>query len=300
MEGYGDTFGSQFEEANAGMKSRMVTRRIFLGLPAFNEFAAIGPLFEKIRAAHQDLVESELAQGIEVIFYDDGSTDGTASEVRSQTKELPVSLLLPAGNGGLGIALEKIINYFLEVGTESDVLVIMDSDDTHDPRQIKDVLLRMDRESEDIVIASRYRRGAVIAGVPLSRQVLSLGFAFLVKTMLPIKGVRDYSCGYRAYSYPALKEATSEYGFSLTESGFSAMPEILIRLRGKGWRFGEIPLHLAYDQRQTESKMRAWENSKRLLNCMVRWRVAAPADEPSRTSKSSPLEGIAVQRFNQS
>jgi dolichol-phosphate mannosyltransferase len=281
------------------MGARIQGRTVYLGLPAFNESAAIAPLFDRIRLATEDLKVRGLADDLVVIFYDDGSTDDTAAMVRNCHGGLRVFLLTPARNGGLGRGLQGIISYFLEVGNESDVLVIMDCDDTHDPGQIADLLTRIDVAGDDVVIASRYRAGAVIAGVPLSRQILSLGFAFLVKAVLPIKGVRDYSCGYRAYSYPTLKGASSESGFSLSESGFSAMPEILIRLRGRGWQFGEIPLHLAYDQRQTQSKMRAWQNSKRLLQCVAQWRFVAPGGKASRPLAPPALDGVTVQRFNQ-
>ena len=270
-------------------------RAVFLGLPAFNEAAAISPLFERIRLAKKDLITRGLASDVIVIFYDDGSTDDSAEMVRAFHWDLGIFLLTSSRNGGLGTALQGIISYFLEVGTGSDVLVIMDCDDTHDPRQISDLLIRMDAEGEDIVIASRYRKGAVIAGVPLSRQIFSLGFAFLVKTVLPIRGVRDYSCGYRAYAYAPLKQASSARGFQLQEAGFSAMPEILIRLRAQGWRFGEIPLELAYDRRETQSKMRAWQNTRRLMQCIARWRLAQPRSEELSIASDNVLLNITIE-----
>lgn len=272
-------------------------RTVFLGLPAFNESAAITPLFERIRRTKRDLKGRDIAVDLIVIFYDDGSTDDTAEMVRKVHGDLAVFLLSPGRNGGLGTALQGIINFFLEAGTESDVLVIMDCDDTHDPSQIPSLLTRMDVENEDIVIASRYRKGAVIAGVPLSRQVFSLGFAVLIKSMLPIRGVRDYSCGYRAYAHAPLKRASSAYGLRLYESGFSAMPEILIRLRTHGWRFGEIPLQLSYDRRATQSKMRAWQNTRRLIQCIVRWRLSAPHASKSSLASNHVLRDVTVERL---
>ena len=270
-------------------------RTVFLGLPAFNESAAISPLFARIRLAKNDLKARGLASDLVVIFYDDGSTDDTTEMVKASHGDLGIFLLTPSQNGGLGTALQGIMSYFLKVGTGSDVLVIMDCDDTHDPRQISDLLTRMDAEEEDIVIASRYRKGAVIAGVPMSRQIFSLGFAFLVKTMLPIRGVRDYSCGYRAYAYAPLKQASSARGFQLQEAGFSAMPEILIRLRAQGWRFGEIPLELAYDRRETQSKMRAWQNTRRLMQCIARWRLAQPRSEELSIASDNVLLNITIE-----
>lgn len=270
---------------------RVAGRLVFLGLPAFNEAAAIRPLFERIRQAQRGLIEAGLVDRLRVILYDDGSTDGTADEARLNSRALNLSVLTPPHNGGLGVALQGIVTFFLREAMESDVLVIMDCDDTHDPGQIQQLLEQMLTHGDDVVVASRYRRGAVISGVPATRQVLSLGFAFLVKAILPMQGVRDYSCGYRSYAYGPLKAAARDDQFILDESGFAAMPEILIRLRGQGWQFGEIPLQLAYDQRQTESKMRAWHNTVRLLRCVARWRLAPPSSQASlRSETHAPVD----------
>ena len=272
-------------------------RTVYLGLPAFNEAAAIASLFRRVDSSRKQIQDASLARDLHVIFYDDGSSDGTADEVRTCHEQLEVFLLTPPTNGGLGTALQGIISFFLEVSEDHDVLVIMDCDDTHDPGQITDLLRRMNDEDEDIVIASRYRKGATISGVPWNRQILSLGFAGLVKAVLPIRGVRDYSCGYRAYAKAPLALAASAGGFRLGESGFSAMPEILVRLRGRGWNFGEIPLELAYDRRETESKMRAWRNTRRLLRCIVSWRFAPPRADDREPSVEPVLSRLQVSHL---
>ena len=249
------------------------SRIVYLGLPAFNEAEAIQPLFGRISAARTSLISAGLAGNLKVIFYNDGSTDGTVREVRSHAADFEVMLLSPDRNGGLGRALQGIMTFFLTSAAPQDVLVVMDADDTHDPSQIPELLVRMDRDQKDVVIASRYQRGSQTRGVSGVRQFLSVGFALLVKAVLPIKGVRDYSCGYRAYSFESLNRASHGASFRLDETGFAAMPEILVRLRGKNLRFGEIPLELSYDRRLTQSKMRAWQNSFRLLHCVARWRL---------------------------
>ncbi len=267
------------------MTEQSPQRCVYLGLPAFNEEQAIAPLFERIRVARLGLMQSGLASELKVLFYDDGSTDNTAEEVRQQGRDLEVFLLSPERNGGLGVALRGLFTQFLDQATSADVLVVMDTDDTHDPGQIGELLIAMDQRDLDVVVASRYRKGARTTGVPGYRQVLSLGFAGLVKVVLPIKGILDYSCGYRAYNYPALSGLLTESGFPLQEGGFASMPEVLIRLRGYSLSFGEIPLKLAYDRRLTVSKMRAWQNSRRLLSRIGSWRVF-----PNRL-QSQPLAG---------
>ena len=255
------------------MSTRKHTRCIYLGLPAFNEELAIAPLFERIGVARAELLHQGMLSDLKIIFYDDGSTDATVEQVRLHCGSLEVSLLSPKSNGGLGVAMRGLITQFLDQAKKEDVLVVMDSDDTHDPNQVIELLTAMDESEKDVVIASRYRRGSRVAGVPMYRQILSLGFGTLVAVTLPIRGVRDYSCGYRAYTYGALAKVATKSGFPIQESGFASMPEILIRLRGNTLSFGEIPLKLAYDRRLTVSKMRAWQNSRRLISRIISWRI---------------------------
>jgi len=255
------------------VKVQNPVRNVYLGLPAYNEELAVDPLFKRIRAARASLMTTGLASELFVIVYDDGSTDNTANEVREHAEGLEVLLLSPKSNGGLGVALRGLINEFLDQADTDDVLVIMDADDTHDPRQIVELLSAIDGKAKDVVIASRYRKRARILGVPKYRQILSLGFGVLMRLVLPIQGVRDYSCGYRAYTYESLSKLTTDQGFPIQESGFASMPEVLIRLRSHQLNFGEIPLVLSYDRRLTVSKMQAWHNSWRLINRIFDWRL---------------------------
>jgi dolichol-phosphate mannosyltransferase len=266
-------------------------RCVYLGLPAFNEELAIAPLFDRVREAQKILIGSDNASGLKVLVYDDGSTDNTAEQVRTHSHDLDVYLLSPQENGGLGVALRGLFTQFLDQAQKQDVLVVMDTDDTHDPSQISELLRKLDQESLDVVIASRYRKGSKTMGVPAYRQMLSLGFAALVKVMLPIRGVLDYSCGYRVYTYEALSQISTESGFPLQESGFASMPEVLVRLRQKSLHFGEIPLRLSYDRRLTVSKMRAWENSRRLLSRIALWRfVPSSLEGEVKDSQQKRLE----------
>jgi dolichol-phosphate mannosyltransferase len=258
---------------NPSVTGAAENRTLYLGLPAYNEELAIAPLFSRIRLARQALVNKNLVSDLRVLVYDDGSTDRTALEVKQNSRELNVQLLIPKENGGLGVALRGLFTQFMEEASPGDLLVIMDTDDTHDPAQIEELLLLLDQGGLDVVIASRYRKGSRTSGVPTYRQALSIGFAGLVRLVLPIRGVLDYSCGYRMYTHTALTRIYTDGGFPLQESGFAAMPEVLIRLRGQSLRFGEIPLRLAYDRRLTASKMQAWKNSKRLLSRIWSWRL---------------------------
>lgn len=79
-----------------------------------------------------------------------------------------------------------------------------------------------------------------------------------MKVFFPIKGLREYSSGFRAYRAEKIKEAIAFYGnnfIQLKGLGFTCTLEKLIKLKLIGARFAEAPFVLRYDQKASESKM---------------------------------------------
>jgi dolichol-phosphate mannosyltransferase len=246
----------------------MRPRKIYLGLPAYNEEIALPRLLERI-----ERVMARSGEAINVVLYNDGSTDRTLAIARDWQARLPLTVLDGVRNRGLGAGLRALVEYAVIDGGDNDVLVIMDCDDTHDPSQIAEILAAM-AGGADVVIASRYARNALVRGVPLSRRVTAIGAMALFKLIHPIRGVWDYTCGYRAYRIGALKAASIRYDKELVrESGFACMVELLLKLKAQGVRFGEVPLQLRYDLKPTASKMDVGSNISRLLKLLVRWRL---------------------------
>ena len=95
-------------------------------------------------------------------------------------------------------------------------------------------------------------------GVDGYRALISRGANFFMKIFFPIKGLREYSCGYRGYRYEIIRKAINFYGnnfIQLKGLGFTCTLEKLVKLKLIGAKFGEIPFVHRYDQKQSESKM---------------------------------------------
>jgi dolichol-phosphate mannosyltransferase len=244
------------------------TPRVFLGLPAYNEEIALPRLLDRV-----ERLTASSAPPVTVVLYNDGSTDSTVPIARSRQQQMRLVILDCPINKGLGAGLRALVEYAVANANDDDVFVIMDCDDTHDPAQIADMLRRLG-EDADVVIGSRYARGALVRGVPLLRRLTAFGAAALFKLVHPVRGVWDYTCGYRAYRVGVLKQAAKRYGGGLiAETGFACMVELLLKLNGLGARFAEIPLQLRYDQKPTDTKMGVGRHTRRLLLLLVRWRL---------------------------
>lgn len=247
----------------------MKHRTIWIVLPAYNEEAGLPLLLQRID-------ESLTDEGFnyQVIVVDDGSTDRTSEVATEAAATFPIIVENHPTNLGLGATIRDGVLIACEKASDRDVLVTLDADNTHTPGLIAR-MVRMIREGHHVVIASRYRPGARIHGVPLHRRLLSRAASILMITMFPIKGVRDYTCGYRAYDMGLLQKvvAGSETAF-FNQDGFQVMVDILLKLRREpDVIFGEVPLILRYDHKEGASKMNIGRTTRQTLALLVRHRL---------------------------
>jgi len=243
--------------------------RAWVVLPSFNEAANLPALFsrfQKLAAAAGDL-------DLHVLVVDDGSTDGTARVARDAAGTVPVEVITHDANRGLAETFKRGMIDAASRAKPGDVIVCMDADNSHMPDQIPSMIGEI-HAGRDVVIASRYRPGSIVRGVPWPRRILSRGLSVLLSIVLPIEGVRDYSCGYRVYRAEFVQRALTAQGDRLfVNDGFACMLGILLHLARAGGVFGEIPLVLRYDQKLGTSKMKVGTTITRTLALVTRERL---------------------------
>ncbi|MGI5817568.1 MAG: glycosyltransferase family 2 protein [Armatimonadota bacterium] len=241
---------------------------IIFGIPAYNEEGAIGPLLDGIAA----VMERERLE-YRAFVVDDGSGDGTAAEIKQRASKLPVTLVPHERNMGLAAAMRTALTVAVEDAADDDVIVSMDGDNTHLPGLVP----RMAREigeGRDVVIASRYQPHARVLGVPAFRQLMSWGAGMVFRLTFPISGVKDYTCGYRAYRAEAVRRAMELWGENLiTEQGFACQVELLLRMARIGAIMDEVPMVLRYDQKVGASKMNVRRTVSQTLRLLARERL---------------------------
>jgi dolichol-phosphate mannosyltransferase len=225
-------------------------RKVWIVLPAYNEEQDLPSLLERI-----DEATEEANLRFEVLVVDDGSLDATAEVASLWANKLPLQVMTHEENEGLGSTLRDGLKWACQLAQPSDVIVTLDADNTHTPELILR-MVRTIREGHDVVVASRFVRGSKVRGVPFNRRVLSRLAGVLFKVAFPIRGIRDYTCGYRAYRAGLLQEVTAYDPSFFDQDGFQVMVDILLKLRRrKDLIFGEVPLILRYDLKEGSSKM---------------------------------------------
>lgn len=240
---------------------------IFVVLPAYNEEDNLAPLclsIKKVLAGkHRYLV----------VLVNDGSSDNTVLEALRIKKEVNLHLINHKRNKGLAGAVNSGFKYSLLHSKDNDIIVTMDADNTH-PASLIPSMISLLEGGEDVVIASRFVTGAEVFGLSKNRRNLSNISNFFLRYVFPISGVRDYTCGFRAYKAIVLRQAYAKYrGKFITERGFSCMLDILLKLRPLGIEATEAPLILRYDLKKGKSKMKVFKNISETLILVLKRRV---------------------------
>jgi dolichol-phosphate mannosyltransferase len=240
--------------------------RVFVVLPAYNEEDALPHLLDSLI---ENLSEEQKVYSI--IVVNDGSQDRTGEVAESYSQRHPVIAIHNNGNKGLAETMRRGLMEAVSRAGPKDIIVTMDADNTH-PAGLALRMIRSIREGNDVVIASRFREGSQLRGVPFHRVLLSWAASWLFRIFFPIRGVRDYTCGYRAYRADVTKTLIDKYGPEfISERGFSCMIDILLRLREHGVVFTEVPLVLRYDLKPGRTKMRVLQTIIDTLKLLI-WR----------------------------
>jgi glycosyltransferase involved in cell wall biosynthesis len=187
-------------------------------VPVHDEERTVALLYEELDSALQPL-----DQPWEVVFVDDGSTDGSfAALTRLHDARDNVRVIRLRRNFGKATALSAGFAH-----AEGDILVTIDADLQDDPTEIPRLLAKLD-EGFDLVTGWKAHRRD-----PLSRRVPSKIFNWVTGRVSGLR-LHDLNCGLKAYRVEVVK------GLSLYGELHRFIP-VLAHYRGH--RIAELPVN---------------------------------------------------------
>ena len=205
--------------------SEMLQRKpkIIAAIPCFNEERFIGSVVLKSKR-YVD----------RVIVIDDGSTDATARVAN----EAGAKVYRNKQNQGYGAAIRSAIAKGQNL--RADILVILDGDGQHDPKDIPKLVRPLINGKADISVGSRFMGKG--EKPPLYRR-LGQRVLTIVTNVGSGQRLSDSQSGFRAYSAKTLSE------LSLAESGMSVSSEIQFAMSRSGLRVAEVPIVISYSEK---------------------------------------------------
>ncbi len=202
---------------------------------------------------------------VSMLVVDDRSPDGTGALADGLARDYPgrIQVMHRTERPGLGRSYIDGIRSVLD--RPVDVICQMDSDLSHDPQHLRDLIAAS--EHADVVIGSRYVPGGAIVNWPLRRKLLSRfanAYIRLVTRLTP----HDCTSGYRCWRREALASLPLD---RFGSNGYSFLVEMLFAASAGGLTFAEVPITFV-ERRQGESKL---SQAVLVESAITPWRLVA-------------------------
>ncbi len=204
-------------ERSSDPRSSRGGRELSVVIPVYNEEGSLRELYDNIRSG------LGRTQRYEIIFVDDGSTDGSArvlAEIHGRDRQR-VKVIRFRRNYGKSAALSV---GFREASGE--IVVTMDSDLQDDPAEIPSLMNEI-RKGYDLVSGWKKKRRD-----PITKTIPSRFFNFVTSMMTGVR-LHDINCGLKAYRNEVVKEI-NVYG--------ELHRYIPVLAHGLGFKLTEIPV----------------------------------------------------------
>ena len=194
---------------------------------------------------------------MDILVIDDGSTDKTAKMALNAGASKVIS-----HHKNLGVGAAFMTGVRNSILRDADVVVTLDADSQFDSKQITDLVVPILNNQLNVVMGSRFLKDNP-KGIPRMKLFGNKVFSRIISLLLKQK-ISDSQTGFRAYSKDALLNISIINDFTYTQ-------EVLIDLKFKGFRIGEIPVSVRYDEnRKSKVVKNIFQYSIRVVSIIIK------------------------------
>lgn len=213
--------------------------KVVIVIPTYNEAENISRLLPVLEKEFKTIKHN-----CHVLIVDGNSPDGTQKIVSDFSANRDwVHLLIETKKEGLGMAYVKGFKKAMHK-LRADVVMEMDADFQHDPKDIKRFIEEIENGS-DYVLGSRYVKGGSIPKEwEFHRKFLSWGGSLFTRAVLWVWDVKDFTTGYKATRVKGVLEELDLN--NVMSGGFAYKIDLLYKIYKMGAKITEIPIQFHY------------------------------------------------------
>jgi len=215
--------------------------KVSIIVPAYNEE-------EVIKYSLDRLISLGFHNKYELIYINDGSTDGTGNII----KDYPVKLINHNSNKGYGAALKTGIRK-----ATGKKIIILDSDGQHDPKYIERLINMLDEH--DLVIGERSSDSFQVKRRQGGKKLIRIVGEYLVEQKLP-----DFNSGFRGFKRELIVNM-----LHLMPNGFSFSTTSTLTFIKEGYSIGTFPI-VAEERRGRKSNLKFMKDGTKTMLLIFR------------------------------
>lgn len=217
-------------------------------LPAYNEEKAIGRLIGSI---------NQLYPNSNIIVIDNNSTDKTAEIASNLGAEL-----INESKQGKAHAIMKGFKH-----SDSCYVIMLDADDTYDPREAKKLFEPLQKGDADLVLGSRLKgdkeHGSISKTNIIGNYILSFTASLFYQP------VSDVCTGYWAFAKEVV-DYMIEIG--IESSGFELEAEMFAKISKNKFKIVEIPIY--YKNRIDNPKLNSLSDGFKIFKTLLKYKLS--------------------------
>lgn len=209
-------------------------------IPTYNEIENIAKIISAVFSLDGDY---------HILVIDDGSPDGTATEVK-RLQQLYDRLFLLERSGKLGLGTAYLMGFSWALERDYGYIFEMDADFSHDPSDLPRLYSACSSGGADMAVGSRYCNGVSVVNWPIGRILISYFASVYVRTVLGFK-IYDSTAGFVCYSRKVLDTIDKD---RIRMKGYGFQIEMKYTAHKLGFKIAEVPV-IFINRREGTSKM---------------------------------------------
>ena len=260
--------------------------KTLIGIPIFNE--------EKLLEKTLDSLYNAIKENdIDILAFDDGSTDFTPEILRRKEKEWGNKLIINNHDHsqGYGKTIIDILKFGCSNKEKYEYVITFDADLQHNPKTITSILDTLKNNNYvDVVSSSRYLNSDFVKNslnVPVDRFLINMNITKLLNSLYKLN-LTDAFSGFKGY-----RVCRVESMFNMRDVGYSSPIEFWINAAFHNLFVSEVPTPLIYIKgRESRGNEKPW--IERLTNYLNAFKTYAWED--SQRDYISRVE-LTMKRF---